>query len=112
MTDRSRLIESDAYVELRGAFAALAQRQMPPADRDLAILRERVEDLVDAMKTNGALAERVVIAIKMMAQDSEVLWILGGRIPDYLVMWCLDRYFERPQLETVVISGSGPRPPS
>jgi len=95
MTDRFRLIESDAYAELRGAFAALAQRQLPPADRDLAILRERVEDLVDAMKTNGALAESVVLAVKLMAQDSGVLWVFGGRLLDYLVVWCLGRYFER-----------------
>jgi hypothetical protein len=86
--------DSSALGDLRAVFTALAPRSNHLAASDVAMLQGRVCAAVDEMKAEGALPERIIVAVKRVATDSGVQWA-DNRLFVQLIAWCVDRYYEK-----------------
>jgi hypothetical protein len=93
---------STSALKLRRALTGL---QFPLSDEAIAAIRTRVFEFVDDMRAQGWQAERIIVAVKRLANDAglyvspRVIWspeIVRG--PDSLMVevvgWCIARYYE------------------
>jgi hypothetical protein len=93
---------STVALKLRRALTGL---QFPLSHETISAVRSQVFDFVDDMKAQGWQAERIIVAVKRLANDAgvyvspRIVWspeIVRG--PDSLMVamvgWCIERYYQ------------------
>ena len=91
-----QLTTQSALESLCDACAAIAPRVGSLNGNDIELLYQRVAAAVDELKADGALPERVLIAIKRLVTRAGIP--LGYRRPllEHMTVWCVERYFSPP----------------
>ncbi len=92
---------STSALKLRRALTGL---QFPLSDEAISGIRGQVYEFADAMKADGWQPERIIVAVKRLANDAgvyvspRVVWspdLVRG--PDSLMVdmvgWCIERFF-------------------
>ena len=97
------MLDRPSVVRLREGLAELTQAAVPQAARD-DDLRERVCAVVEDLRALEWPPERVIIAVKQVAEDAglrssrRVLMVSGSLTPNdevvqNLVRWCIEHYY-------------------
>jgi hypothetical protein len=87
--------EASASDALREALIDLSPVLHTADIKLLAPLQKMVCGVVDELKPTGMPPERVLLAIKEIAQQAGVA-PAGNRLVEQMVKWCLERYFAKP----------------
>jgi hypothetical protein len=78
---------------LSDACAAIAPRMTSLSGNDIERLYQRVAAVVDELKAEGALPERVLITLKRVVTRAGIPIGYRGPLLEHMTVWFVERYF-------------------